>query len=149
MRVLLLAALSLGIAGPASFVEAQLPGVEDGELGRVATRIARAWSAGDAGTLESLFAPGGVRFRDRSGGHGVLDARKAGAAVRELLDRHGPGRVSVRGASPAGGSPPRGFVELSWLTGGRGTSERISYTLFVGMVRHAGGWRIDEIRLLP
>lgn len=148
MRALALAALALWLPAAGPGLRAQVSGGEAAELRDAAGRVARAWAAADAAAVEALFAPDGVRFGEGTGGRGVLDRRKAGAAIRDLLERLDGGRVVVERARVAGGTPPRGFAELRWDALPRGTSERISYTLFVGMVEASGGWRVDEIRLL-
>lgn len=140
VALLLLGAASLEAQEPAE------PGA--GELGDAVARVGWAWGTGDLGALRGLLSPDGVRFRDQGGGHGILDPRKAGAAIRELWARHGEGRVTLERTSLAAGTPARGFAHFRWLAVPTGTSEPVSYTLFIGMVHGAPGWRIYEIRVL-
>lgn len=148
------ALVALLLLGAASLLEAQEPpepGAGEpgaGELGDAVARVGWAWGTGDIGALRGLFSPDGVRFREQGGAHGILDPRKAGAAIRELWARHGEGRVTLERTSLAAGTPARGFAHFRWRAVPTGTSEPVSYTLFVGMVHGAPGWRIYEIRVL-
>jgi len=117
-------------------------------LDRAVERVAGAWSDGDLAALHELLDAAGVRFRDAAGEHGRLDPRKARAVVRRLWSEHRGGRVLVERSAVVGGSPTRGFAHLRWRTVPEGTSEPVSYTLFVGMVHGPAGWRIYELRVL-
>lgn len=113
-------------------------------------RVARLWEAEDAAAVAAL-APSGGRMLLEVGGEaaGPVPERNAAAALRALFtDRDG---VSIRATrvTLSGGNPPQGFGELTWVSRSRGVTVPRTSTVYVGVVREGGGWRIRELRVLP
>lgn len=136
--ILLLAPASLG---------AQAGG--EAELRATAERVAELWTSGGVSALGDLLLDRGVRFHAGPGGRETLDTRKATAALEDLLERRRTASARVVRVSAMEGSPQRGSAEIVWEAVAPGTSEVLRYTLFVGMVREDGRWRVYEIRVLP
>lgn len=111
-------------------------------------RAARAWTRHDAGALGALLASDGITLRLEGQGHSGVSARQAQASLASFLSRHEPGEARVRRAAALGGDPPRGLVELEWITAPRGTREPVRYVIFLGLTRVGDRWRVVEIRVL-
>ncbi len=120
----------------------------DPDLAAVARRIAGMWGGGDLDAVAALLDSGGVQVQVPGQVGGSLAPRKARAVLGQVLAAHGTGGIEVVRTSPAGGTPARGFAELSWSAVPSGTSQVLRYTLFVGLVHGTEGWRIYELRIL-
>ena len=116
--------------------------------GFVAT-VARLWADGDADALVQL-APDDARILlDLAGeGPGEVQPRNAAAALRRLFGERETVTVRPTGATVSGGTPLRGFGELTWVARPRGVSETLSSVVYVGAVWEDGAWRIRELRVL-
>lgn len=145
LAVAVLGAATLAPASPA-FAQGGPPG--DPDLAAVARRIAGIWGGGELDAVASLLDSGGVQVQVPGEVGGSLAPRKARAVLGRVLEAHGTSGIEVVRASPAGGTPARGFAELRWSAVPRGTSQVLRYTLFVGLVHGSEGWRIYEIRVL-
>lgn len=116
--------------------------------GFVAT-VARLWADGDADALVEL-APDDARILlDLAGeGPGEVQPRNAAAALRRLFGDRETVTVRPTGATVSGGTPLRGFGELTWVARPQGVSETLSSVVYVGAVWENGTWRIRELRVL-
>ncbi len=111
--------------------------------------VARLWSAGEASELVEL-APEDGRILLALGNEeaGAVQERHVAAALRDLFrDRE---TVSVRATQVqlSGGTPQRGFGELSWVSRQRGVTRPVTSTVYVGAVYEGNAWRIRELRVL-
>ena len=122
---------------------------EDAGATETAEAFVAAWSRGDAGALQSLLRPTGLRMQVDARNQGGVSARQVGAALRAFLLRHEVGEVSARRIEVLGGDPPRGLAELDWRTRVRGAKETVAYVIFLGLERADDRWRVAEIRILP
>ena len=135
-------------AGQAPQVLPGLP-VAQPSLEAAAVSVARIWEAGRPALLEELMVPTGIRFHLQEQAHASLPARKVVATLASFLNQHHGLEVAVTRVSPTGGRPPRGFAELAWQAVARGTSEPLSYTVYIGFVlRDDESWRITELRVM-
>jgi hypothetical protein len=111
--------------------------------------VARLWAAGDAGGITALASGDDRIVLDLGNGQAeAVEARHVAAALRELFrDRTTlaarPAQVTI-----AGGSPLRGFGELTWAWRARGVSDTESATVYVGTVWEGSAWKIRELRIL-
>jgi hypothetical protein len=125
-----------------SAVDHDQPSLED-----AAGRFAGLWSLGDVGRITDLLASEGIRLHLGRVGHNSLPPRQARAALRDFLGEHRSDGVRLDTVSEVGGSPPRGFAEISWETVVLGTSETLHYIVFVGFILEDEIWRISEVRV--
>jgi len=117
-------------------------------LEEISLAFAGALASGSGERLATVFASGGIRLHLGDQGHVGLSSRQAVAAIREFLRGYEGGRAVVTRAAPIEGSPDRGFAEVLWSGRVSGTSQGVRRTLFVGLIRDAGQWRVDEVRFL-
>jgi len=102
--------------------------------------------AGEQLTL--IFAGSGIRLHLDEVGHAGLSGRQAVASIREFLRGFEEGTAVVTRAAPVEGSSTRGFAEVLWSAKVTGTSNQVRRTLFLGLSRSNGEWRVDEVRFL-
>ena len=122
---------------------------EPAPLAEFVAAVARLWAAGDADGLVGLAPSGGRILLDLGGdAPGEVQPRNAGAALRRLFAERETVSVRPARATVSGGSPLRGFGELSWTSRSRGVREAHSATVYVGTVHEDGAWRIRELRVL-
>ncbi len=119
------------------------------ELEAVALRFAQSLGQGNVEGMARLLAEGGIRLRLQGLDRSALSSRQAQAALRDFLRGYEAGQVRLVRAAPVAGSPGRGFAELRWQARVLGTSQPTAHSVFLGLVEVGGGWRIEEIRLLP
>ena len=111
--------------------------------------VARHWADGDADALVELAPQDGRILLDLGGqGPGEVQPRNAAAALRRLFGERETVTVRPTGATVSGGTPLRGFGELSWVARPRGVSETMPSVVYVGAVWEDGSWRIRELRIL-
>lgn len=111
--------------------------------------VARLWSAGDADALVELAPSDGRILLDLAGeGPGEVQPRNAAAALRRLFGERETVTVRPTGATVSGGTPLRGFGELTWVARPRGVSESLSSVVYVGAVWEENAWRVRELRVL-
>lgn len=116
--------------------------------GFVAT-VARLWAGGEADALMELAPDDGRILLDLAGeGPGEVQPRNAAAALRRLFGERETVSVRPTGATVSGGTPLRGFGELTWVARPRGVSETLPSVVYVGGVWEDGAWRIRELRVL-
>jgi hypothetical protein len=115
-------------------------------LGSVASSVAGSWGRRDADGIAQLLSPAGVALHLFEESHPAAGVRQARAALAELLERGGSARVAR--VEDLGGSPQRGFAELTWSVRASGSDQGLEHTVFVGFVREGDAWRIGEIRVL-
>lgn len=142
---LLLVALLLG-ALPARAQEAAHAAVP---LEVFVQQVTHLWSQGDVGGLLELAAEDGRVLLDTGSGTATVNSRHAAAALRALFsDRESVSTRPVR-VTLAGGTPVRGFGEVSWTYRSRGAPSAQTRSLYVGAVSTGKGWRLTELRILP
>lgn len=131
----------------------QVPGdtidVPSNPLEGAAVEFARGWAESSSGSLLALMAPEGIRLQLEGAGRSGLSPRQAVAAVGEFLRPYRRGGTVVSRAAVLDSSPDRGFAELLWSAMAVGTADTAPNTVFVGLIRLDGAWKVDEIRLLP
>ena len=126
-----------------------LPAQERGDLEVAARAVAESWQEGRSDDLADRMVAEGIRLHLPTASHPVLPVRLARAALRALHDESGQGPVSVRQLRLLGGSPARGFAEMTWSPLPDGMTEPLRYTVFAGLEQRSDGWRIVEIRVIP
>ena len=117
-------------------------------LQEVSLAFAGALASGSGDRMADVLASRGIRLHLGDQGHVGLSARQAVATIREFLREYEQGQAVVTRAAPIEGSPDRGFAEVLWSGRVAGTSHSVRRTLFVGLIRDAGQWRVDEVRFL-
>ena len=139
-----------------SRAQAHVAGVASLDTIQVASNPLEAASLGFAGAvaggsgvdLARFLAADGIRLQLSGPAHTGISSRQAVASLRELLRGFDRGQTFLSRASPADGSPDRGFAEVLWSARAVGTSDEIHRTFFLGLVRDRGDWRVEEVRLL-
>jgi hypothetical protein len=139
--VLLLAALAL------VFVARPAP-AQDRPIEEFVQRVGQMWSAGDVAGLVDLVPPRGSLLLDTGTGTESVNRRHAAAALRALFSERDTQGVRPVRVTLAGGSPPRGFGELSWSFRQRGAPSSQARTVYVGASWESGGWRVTELRVM-
>jgi hypothetical protein len=140
-------AMLLALCAPRAAFAQQQSGVAP--LAGFVASVARLWSAGDADGLVALATQDGRILLDLTGeGSGEMQPRNAAAALRRLFGERETVTVRPTAATISGGSPLRGFGELTWVARPRGVSESVSSVVYVGAVWDGNEWRIRELRVL-
>jgi hypothetical protein len=121
----------------------------DPDLERVVERLAAAWSRGDADAVAALAARSGLSVDIDGGALGPLPTRQVSAILRRLFDSRDSGTLRKGMTRVVGGTPPRAFGELTWMSRARGTTQSVRTVVFVALVLEADGWRVTQIRLMP
>lgn len=112
-------------------------------------RVAQLWGSGDASALVALAPSDGRLVVDLGGdGGGAVEGRHAAAALRALFGRRESVSVRANQVTLSGGTPPRGFGELSWTSREHGVRETDRSVIYVGAEWVDGAWRIRELRLM-
>ena len=136
---------------PAAFAPRALAAQQNGAatLSTFVAAVARHWAEGDADALVALAPSDGRILLDLGGeGPGEVQPRNAAAALRRLFGERETVTVRSTAATVSGGTPLRGFGELSWVARPRGVSETQSSVIYLGAVWEDGAWRIRELRVL-
>ncbi len=107
------------------------------------------WTQGDVGGLLELASDDGRVVLDTGSGTETVNSRHAAAALRALFSEHESVSARPVRVTLAGGSPPRGFGEVSWTFRGRGSPGPQTRSVYVGAVSAGSGWRLTELRILP
>jgi hypothetical protein len=118
------------------------------DLGALLDRIASTWHRGDASSLMSLAARGGISVDIDGRSVGPLGQRQAAAVLRRVFEDRESVNARTSMSRVIGGDPARAFGAINWTTRARGTTIPEHSTLFVAFVLEDGRWRITEIRLM-
>lgn len=139
-------ALLLALLAPCALAAQQN---SEASLSAFVANVARLWGAGQADALVELAPEDGRILLDLAGeGPGEVHPRNAAAALRRLFGERETVTVRPTGATVSGGTPLRGFGELTWIARPRGVSETLSSVVYVGGVWEDGAWRIRELRVM-
>jgi hypothetical protein len=133
------------VLGPRALAAQQAPA----PLENFVAAFARLWAAGNADAIVALAPRDGRITLDLAGdGPGEVQERHASAALRDLFGARENVSVRQRQVTISGGTPLRGFGELTWLARPRGVSDTLSSIVYVGAVWEDGAWRLSELRVL-
>jgi hypothetical protein len=111
--------------------------------------VGRLWSAGDAsGLVELAPEDGRILLALGSEEAGAVQERHVAAALRDLFGDRETASVRPMQVQLSGGTPLRGFGELSWVSRPRGVTRPVTSTVYVGAVYEGNAWRIRELRVL-
>ena len=122
---------------------------EASPLAPFVANVARLWAQGDADDIVELAPPSGRILLDLIGeGPGEVQPRNAAAALRRLFGERENVSVRATRVTISGGTPLRGFGELTWIARPRGVSDTLSSVVYVGAEWEDGAWRIRELRVL-
>lgn len=117
-------------------------------LEEVAGAFARAWARGEIDRVTAHLAPDRIQLQFGASRHSGLTRRQASATVRDLLRNQEGGSFRILRLSEVGGTPNRGFAEVKWGSVPRGTTQRVTHTVYVGFLQADGRWWVSEIRVL-
>lgn len=119
-------------------------------LDDVAAAFEWAWREAHVDRIRDHLAPPPQRIRIQLGPsqHTGLTRRQAAAALGNVLEARRAGHSELEQVIVAGGTPERGFAEVVWSSVPAGTSQRVTYTVYVGFLRMEEEWRVTEIRVL-
>lgn len=140
-RTFFVALLGLAVLAPA--VEAQDP-----ELERALRRVAELWSRGDAAGLIRFSGPVGLSVEIGGDALGPRDRRQAEAALRHVFQLNETVEIRASMAAAVPGDSSRAYGELAWLSRSSGASIADRTTIFVGLMRPDGAWRLTQIRIM-
>ena len=142
---ILLALLLLGAVAPRGLAAQQ----DAASLSAFVATVSRLWAAGQADDIVALVPSDGRILLDLAGeGPGEVQPRNAAAALRRLFGERENVSVRASRATISGGTPLRGFGELTWIARPRGVTDTLSSVVYVGAVWEDGAWRIRELRVL-
>lgn len=110
--------------------------------------ISSAWARDNADGLARFLAPAGVSIDVSDGPMGPLSERQSVALLRQMFDQGETLSVHAGMLEVVGGSPPRAFGAITWVTLPVGTRLPVRRTVYFGLEFMRGGWRISEIRLI-
>ena len=111
--------------------------------------VSRLWAAGEADDIVALAPEDGRIVLDLAGeGPGEVQPRNAAAALRRLFGERENVSVRASRVTISGGTPLRGFGELTWIARPRGVTETLSSVVYVGAVWEDRAWRVRELRVL-
>ena len=130
-------------------VEPMAATAQPGDITEAGLLLARAWGAGDADQIARLFSRQGIHLRLGGLDRASLSVRLAEAAIRDFLRGFEQGSVQLVRTAPLAGQPQRGFAEFRWQTRVPGTSNALTQFIFMGLSLEDGGWRVNEVRILP
>lgn len=122
---------------------------QPGDISEAGIALARAWGSGDVDQLVRLFSRQGIHLRLGGLDRPSLSSRLAEAAIRDFLRGFEQGSVHLVRTAPLAGQPQRGFAEFRWQTRVPGTSNAQTQFIFMGLSFEEGGWRVNEVRILP
>lgn len=116
------------------------------ELDPLVERITQAWTKADAGAIASLASSQGVSLQISGAQVGPLSARQVAAVLRKLFESLETlsARAGIR--REVAGSPRRAFIEVTWMTRSRGTTQPEQSKVFLGLTLEDDAWRVTEIR---
>lgn len=140
--------LWLGLVLIASTLGAPPDGLEGQSPEQVASRFAAAWQSEREGAIERLLAPGGARLSLEGDGYGGVAPRRILAALGSYWQDWATSSVEVARVSQMDEEPNRAYGELVWRGASEVTGETFEATIFLGLVRTDGGWRVDELRTI-
>jgi hypothetical protein len=139
----ILLALLLGVPAPLAAQQ------DASSLSQFVATVSRHWAAGDADEIVALSPEDGRILLDLAGeGPGEVQPRNAAAALRRLFGERENVSVRASRVTVSGGTPLRGFGELTWIARPRGVTDTLSSVVYVGTVWEDGAWRIRELRVL-
>lgn len=111
--------------------------------------VARLWADGNAEAIVELAAPDGRILLDLAGeGPGEVQERNAAAALRRLFNDRETVTTRTTQVAISGGTPLRGFGELTWVARPRGVTDTQASVVYVGAVWDGRAWRLRELRVL-
>jgi hypothetical protein len=140
----ILLALLLSVLAPRGLAAQQ-----DAPLASFVATVSRLWAAGDADEIVALAPEDGRILLDLAGdGPGEVQPRNAAAALRRLFGERENVSVRASRVTISGGTPLRGFGELTWIARPRGVTDTLSSVVYVGAVWEDGSWRIRELRVM-
>lgn len=116
------------------------------DLEPLVQRITRAWTNADAGAIASLASSQGISLDIGGARVGSLPARQTAAALRKLFENFETLSARAGMHRVVAGSPRRAFVEITWTTRSRGTTQPERSKIFVGLTLEQDVWRVTEIR---
>lgn len=118
-------------------------------LAEFVATVSRLWAAGQADDIVALAPGDGRILLDLAGdGPGEVQPRNAAAALRRLFSERQNVSVRASRVTISGGTPLRGFGELTWIAIPKGVTDTLSSVVYVGAVWEDGRWRIRELRVL-
>ena len=115
---------------------------------QVASRFAAAWQSERQGAIEGLLAPNGARLNLEGDGYGGVAPRRILAALASYWEDWASSSVQVARVSQMEEEPDRAYGELMWQGSSEVTGEAFEATIFLGLIRTDGGWRVDELRTM-
>lgn len=141
----ILLALLTGVLAPRGLAAQQ----DAQSLAAFVATVSGLWAAGEADDIVALAPRDGRILLDLAGdGPGEVQPRNAAAALRRLFGERETVNVRASRVTVSGGTPLRGFGELSWIARPRGVTDTLSSVVYVGAVWEDGAWHLRELRLL-
>ncbi|MGH7577569.1 MAG: hypothetical protein ACREM1_20895 [Longimicrobiales bacterium] len=116
------------------------------DLDPLVAHITRAWNQADAGEIASLASSQGVSLQISGVQVGPLSARQVAAALRKLFESLETVDARAGIHRELAGSPRRAFIEVTWTTRSRGTTQPEQSKVFLGLTLEDDAWRVTEIR---
>lgn len=143
MRTVLSIAVGLGllVAAPAGAQEAD-------DLGRLLDTLAELWTRGDAAALVAHGADAGLDLEIHGQSMGLLEGRRAAAALRQIFGALETVSVKAGSAGRVVGAEDHAFGEFIWVVRMPGGMVSEHNRIFVALVREGDEWHVSQIRIL-
>lgn len=110
--------------------------------------VARLWADGNAEDIVELAANGRIVLDLAGEGPGEVQERNAAAALRRLFSARETVSTRTTQVAISGGTPLRGFGELTWVARPKGVTDTEASVVYIGAVWDGRAWRLRELRVL-
>jgi hypothetical protein len=137
-------ALLLALLAPRAAAAQQAPA----PLQNFVAGVARLWADGNAEDIVELAANGRIVLDLAGEGPGEVQARNAAAALRRLFSARETASARTTQVAISGGTPLRGFGELTWVARPKGVTDTEASVVYIGAVWDGRAWRLRELRVL-
>jgi hypothetical protein len=112
------------------------------------TKVASAWTRGDAGALAAFANPQGITLEVEGTHVGSITPRQAASVLKRVFDDRETLRATPGAVKRLPGNNARAYAEIKWERRARGTTQPEKINVFIALARDGDVWHITEIRLI-
>lgn len=136
------------LLGGAVALEARPAAAQQDDLAHVFKVVSTAWARGNASAVAHMSSSDGVSVDISGGPVGPIGERQVAALLRRLFDDVETVGVHEGMLERVGGTPPRAFGSITWMSRTRGTRVPVRTTVYFALALSGDGWRLTDIRLM-